>query len=314
MDTSQKYVTQMLEKQKAASAGSILSARLAQRELERSQLASGWQNAGGNLEDAGYQAQLRALESFYADQDALREDWLAGAKKGWAEFADSATDAFGAAQQVAQAGFNGLAGMMTTLVTTGKANIREFGVSMLKMIVEMINKMIIAYALQQALGWIGMGTSAAAAPSGAASSTGALGMSTDFHSWAPGYDDGGFTGAGGKHEPAGVVHKGEFVFTKEATQRIGVPNLYNMMRGYADGGLVVSDGPPPGIMGNRANAGITVNMGDIVINPADKNTGQSGNTNAGASIMKQLKPAIVSTINEQAQKPGTPLWNAIKKR
>jgi hypothetical protein len=41
---------------------------------------------------------------------------------------------------------------------------------------------------------------------------------------------GGYTGAGGKYEPAGVVHRGEFVFTKEATRRIGLPRLYSLMR------------------------------------------------------------------------------------
>ena len=49
---------------------------------------------------------------------------------------------------------------------------------------------------------------------------------------------GGFTGTGGKYEPAGIVHRGEFVFTKEATSRIGVGNLYRLMRGYATGGYV----------------------------------------------------------------------------
>lgn len=53
-----------------------------------------------------------------------------------------------------------------------------------------------------------------------------------------GYATGGYTGSGGKYEPAGVVHRGEFVFTQEATNRIGVGNLYRMMRGYATGGLV----------------------------------------------------------------------------
>src|SRR5690606_2012582 len=55
---------------------------------------------------------------------------------------------------------------------------------------------------------------------------------------AMGFATGGYTGSGGKYEPAGVVHRGEFVFTKEATSRLGVGNLYNLMRGYASGGLV----------------------------------------------------------------------------
>lgn len=56
-----------------------------------------------------------------------------------------------------------------------------------------------------------------------------------------GFVDGGYTGDGRKHQPAGVVHAGEFVFTKEQTRRAGVKNLYAMasaLAGYAKGGLV----------------------------------------------------------------------------
>jgi len=58
-----------------------------------------------------------------------------------------------------------------------------------------------------------------------------------------GFAEGGYTGNGGKHEPAGVVHKGEYVFSKKAVQRIGVGNLeamHSAAKGYASGGLVGS--------------------------------------------------------------------------
>jgi hypothetical protein len=60
---------------------------------------------------------------------------------------------------------------------------------------------------------------------------------------------GGYTGPGAKFQPAGVVHKDEFVFDKESTRRIGVQNLYSMMRGqsmargYATGGQVGRPAP-----------------------------------------------------------------------
>lgn len=53
-----------------------------------------------------------------------------------------------------------------------------------------------------------------------------------------GFDGGGYTGAGGKYQPAGIVHKGEFVFDQEAVNRLGLGNLMRLQRGYADGGLV----------------------------------------------------------------------------
>jgi phage-related minor tail protein len=57
-----------------------------------------------------------------------------------------------------------------------------------------------------------------------------------------GFSEGGYTGQGMKHEPAGVVHKGEYVMSKAATAAIGVGNLEALhrsaKRGYAEGGLV----------------------------------------------------------------------------
>lgn len=62
-----------------------------------------------------------------------------------------------------------------------------------------------------------------------------------------GFSTGGYTGDGGKFEPAGVVHRGEFGLSKEATHRIGVGNLEALhraaQRGYASGGHVGGQTP-----------------------------------------------------------------------
>lgn len=59
---------------------------------------------------------------------------------------------------------------------------------------------------------------------------------------APGFAFGGYTGDGPKFKPAGIVHKGEFVFSKETVQRLGAENLHRLhqsaRKGYASGGLV----------------------------------------------------------------------------
>ena len=39
------------------------------------------------------------------------------------------------------------------------------------------------------------------------------------------YSSGGYTGNGGKYQPMGIVHGGEYVMTKETTSRLGVPLL-----------------------------------------------------------------------------------------
>ncbi|MFZ7276989.1 phage tail tape measure protein [Avibacterium endocarditidis] len=43
-----------------------------------------------------------------------------------------------------------------------------------------------------------------------------------------GFSTGGYTGDGGKHEVAGVVHKGEYVLNKETTSRLGLANIQRL--------------------------------------------------------------------------------------
>jgi SLT domain-containing protein len=62
------------------------------------------------------------------------------------------------------------------------------------------------------------------------------------------FASGGYTGPGGKYQPAGIVHAGEFVMPQEAVQRIGVRNLGQLagLPGYAGGGPVVVTGAARG--------------------------------------------------------------------
>lgn len=46
-----------------------------------------------------------------------------------------------------------------------------------------------------------------------------------------GFSEGGVTGPGGKYQPAGIVHRGEFVMPSESVQRIGLPALEAMRTG-----------------------------------------------------------------------------------
>lgn len=58
-----------------------------------------------------------------------------------------------------------------------------------------------------------------------------------------GYATGGYTGPGGKYEPAGIVHRGEGVLSQEDIRALGGPGGFHALRsaihnGFADGGLV----------------------------------------------------------------------------
>ncbi len=162
-----KYVTQMSEKTSALRDSAGLSSRQTQRMMEEAQLRQGWLNGGGKLEDAGYEKELAALRKYYAEEDKLRGDWKAGAVAGWNEYLDAATNTYDAVKNVASSTLTGLSNMLTELMTTGTASVKEFGKSMLKMILEITNQLIVAYTVQAAMGWISGGSKGGSTPGGA---------------------------------------------------------------------------------------------------------------------------------------------------
>lgn len=162
-----KYVTQMSEKTEALRDSAGLSSRQTQRMMEEAQLRQGWLNGGGNLDDTGYKKELAALRKYYAEEDKLRGDWKAGAVSGWNEYLDAATNTYDAVKNVASSTLTGLSNMLTELMTTGTASVKEFGKSMLKMILEITNQLIVAYTVQAAMGWISGGSKGGSTPGGA---------------------------------------------------------------------------------------------------------------------------------------------------
>lgn len=85
-----------------------------------------------------------------------------------------------------------------------------------------------------------------------------------------GFSGGGYTGPGGKYQPAGLVHAGEYVFDQQSVQRIGVPALEALrrnLRGFAEGGFVGAMPAIPSAVPSRAGlAGPSVRIGDTIIN------------------------------------------------
>lgn len=161
-----KYVTQMSEKTDALRDSAGLSSRQTQRMMEEAQLRQGWLNGGGKLDDAGYKKELAALRKYYAEEDKLRGDWKAGAVSGWNEYLDASTNTYDAVKNVASSTLTGLSNMLTELMTTGTASVKEFGKSMLKMILEITNQLIVAYTVQAAMGWISGGSKGGSTPGG----------------------------------------------------------------------------------------------------------------------------------------------------
>ncbi len=111
------------------------------------------------------------------------------------------------------------------------------------------------------------------------------------------FDKGGYTGAGGKYTPAGIVHKGEYVFDAAATSRIGVPTL-ERLRGYSNGGLV---GAPraPRLNGRSAPAANNNQPGVLLVNVS----GASGDDHI-RTLVKQGVGEGLSQYNKSQERGG----------
>lgn len=77
-----------------------------------------------------------------------------------------------------------------------------------------------------------------------------------------GFADGGYTGPGGKYEPAGIVHRGEYVFDQVATRRLGIPALEALSNGIIPRSLLAAAAPiaapSGGTTGRRVGLDLTL--------------------------------------------------------
>lgn len=128
-------------------------------------------------------------------------------------------------------------------------------------VVKNLAKSLAKAALQAAL----MGSGPLAGVFGTKGADGAAGgLFGMLMSGFKGFDAGGYTGPGGKYEPAGVVHKGEYVFDQQTVKRLGLRNLEALRRGYANGGAVGMAAPhiptiPSGIRAGGGGMKVVVN-------------------------------------------------------
>jgi len=292
-----KYVTQMAEKTDALRDSAGLSSRQTQRLMEEAQLRQGWLNGGGKLEDAGYEKELAALRNYYAEEDKLRGDWKAGAVSGWNEYLDAATNTYDAVKNVASSTLTGLSDMLTELMTTGKASVKEFGKSMLKMILDVTNRLMVAYAVQAAMGWVSGGSGGGNTPGGAYANA-AAGLT--------------FNAKGGVYESPGL--------SKYVNGVYDTPQYFTFQGAskFAKGGVFAEAGAEAimpltrdsaGRLGVRAQGGggaqPQVNIDIYVDNKGNASSNTSGDGSAAARALgKEIETKVTEILVRAARSDG----------
>ncbi|MEE5088454.1 phage tail tape measure protein [Pseudomonas alliivorans] len=197
-----------------------------------------------NALNAALQARLAMQQKYYSDVDRAQSDWSLGASSALETYLEQSRDVAGQTKQLFTRAFSSMEDAVVTFVRTGKLSFRDFANGVIEDLIRIQVRQaaagFLSTAFSAASGYFGGGAGLAAGSAGATSSS--LGASAAGYSSKYGFSDGGYTGDGGKFQPKGVVHGGEFVVKKEVVSQPGAREFLERMnantKGYADGGYV----------------------------------------------------------------------------
>lgn len=130
-----------------------------------------------------------------------------------------------------------------------------------------------------------------------------------------GFASGGYTGPGGKYQPAGIVHKGEYVFDQASTKRIGLSNLEALRNGgsldatlgkpgYGTGAMNVSNNQQSN---NTVHAPITQHFNAPGVTPDQMVTSM-------AQTQKRATSDAINQVASQLLKGDGKVGNAMKSK
>lgn len=185
---------------------------------------------------------LQMIRDGYDELQQAEGSWLAGATAAWANYQQEAGNAARQMGDVVGSAIGGFEDAWVKFTTTGKLSFSDLTKSVLADLARIA-------ARQAAMGIVNMFASAwgggVTAAGNQAVTAGTSSINNQlFQNMRGGYSTGGYTGDGGVHQPAGVVHKGEVVWSQRDVARAGGVEVVEAMRkglkGYDSGGAVAT--------------------------------------------------------------------------
>ena len=179
-----------------------------------------------------YDAALAQAQWFYDAEGAARSDWMNGFSSALANYTDSANNMAENVSTVFGTVTSGLEDAWVNFVTTGKLSFSDLARSVIADIARIQARAAISGLFNMFAGALAGGALGGAKVQGSSY--------TPAGGWS--FATGGYTGHGGKFEPAGIVHRGEGVLNQEEMMKLGgVTGFYALRqaiaRGYASGGV-----------------------------------------------------------------------------
>ena len=206
---------------------------------------------------------------------------------------------------------------LVNFAMTGKLNFKSLAESIISDLMRIQIRASMTQMLGGSGGLMGMLTSAAGALSGGWTAAGVQAsgaITAGVSDWGgvssvalPPLSSGGYTGDGGKYEPAGIVHRGEYVINAASTRKLGLGYL-NSLNGYANGGLV-GRGP-------SAADGFGSLKVEIINNgqPAKVESAQMTRGADGASVLRIVTESILQEVGAQLGEDYGPVGQGARQR
>jgi len=229
------------------------------------------QIADKRLEAANLGAGQAVLDQFDAEAEAIQElskEYVQLAKNqkqasidaqrtfsfGWNkalnQYVEDATNAASIAADTFNSLTNNLSNSIAKFVETGKLSFKDLTQSIIADILRIQLQAQVSQIFGQVVGIVGSAiggmfasSTAMTIPQATAMGPGTTAGGAGAVAFPVSLATGGYTGDGGKYEPAGVVHRGEYVLNADVTKKLGIGFLDRLNRGYADGGYVGAGAP-----------------------------------------------------------------------
>ncbi|MCX5592022.1 phage tail tape measure protein [Alcaligenes endophyticus] len=223
------------------------------KEFERYQKQLSLEASKGHIDSGSYrnesekiQAELRRRlamqDSYYVEMDRRQQSWVLGASQGFSNYSDGAANAFQTVGALAANSFKGMEDALLSFVRTGKTDFSSLADSIISDMLRIVAQQSITGPLANLAG------SALGSMFGSGGSGNLSGVSLSGAKWGASYglsapaspglvgigtfsfSSGGFTGEGGRYEPAGIVHKGEGVLNQDEIRALGGEAGFNLLR------------------------------------------------------------------------------------
>lgn len=256
---------------------------------------------GGTEALKARQNALDALNQKYKEAVLAEADWRAGITAGLENWVDDASNYAGQAASATQSAMGGMVDNISNMLIGNKADWKSWSVDVLKSVQKVLTNMALVQTMKAAGGYFGGGF-------------GSFISSIVPNAKGGVYDSPGLSSYSGQIVSSPTL----FAFAKGAglMGEAGPEAIMPLTRG-SDGSLGVRvlglENVQNGSTSITSNNAINIDVGDInLISDGTKEQQQPVGDVSGAR--QQLKNEIVSTVNEQASREGTPLWLLINRR